>query len=122
MNSVVHFEIPVKDDETKQSKFYYDKQKLQGVPDEHIQHLLPLKLFNPVGGIDSKDWGIKIRGKVPIKYGNLLVSAGEEGYAMKKDLSRFSIEEKFERIEGTTLGKALESCKGNKQKIMVWVG
>jgi len=41
---------------------------------------------------------------------------------MKKNLSGLSIEEKISRIEGTTLGKALEECKKGHSIIMAWVG
>lgn len=73
---------------------------------------------------------IALKGKVPVKVicntpisqGDLLVSANKKGYAMKKDLSKYSIEEKIEKLEGTTLGKALEECKSGESMIMAWVG
>lgn len=65
---------------------------------------------------------VKVDCKVPIKQGDLLVSSAKKGYAMKKDLTGLSIDEKLERIEGTTLGKAIEGCKAGVSTIMAWVG
>lgn len=38
------------------------------------------------------------------------------------DLSKLSIEEKLEKIDGTTLGKALEACRNGEKMVMAWVG
>ena len=58
----------------------------------------------------------------PIQQGDLLVSSNKKGFAMKKNLEGFSIEERLEKIDGTTLGKALEPCSSGKRMILAWVG
>ena len=73
---------------------------------------------------------IALKGKVPvnvvcntaIRQGDLLVSANRKGYAMKKNLDELSIDEKIEKIDGTTLGKALESCNSGEKTINAWIG
>ena len=72
---------------------------------------------------------IALKGRVPVKvicdptirYGDLLTSSGKKGYAMKKDLNKLNMVARVERMEGTTLGKALENCEEGESKIMVWV-
>lgn len=72
---------------------------------------------------------IALKGRVPvkvicnatIKYGDLIVSSDKKGYGMKRDLDKLNLIERVERMEGITLGKALEKCEGGERKIMVWV-
>src|SRR3989338_6866667 len=78
---------------------------------------------------NSLEVPIALKGRVPVKvscnvsiaYGDLLTSSDKKGYAIKKDLGRLNIIERIERMDGTTLGKALENCESGEEKIMVWI-
>ncbi len=64
---------------------------------------------------------VKVMCNAPINYGDLLVSSHKKGYAVKRDLDKLNLIERVEKMEGITLGKALEKCEEGERKIMVWV-
>jgi|SRR3989338_3402040 len=64
---------------------------------------------------------VKVNCGSPIRIGNLLAASNDGGYAIKKEMEKLNMVERVEKMEGTTIGKALENCEEGEKKIMVWI-